>query len=238
MPTIIEIELAIRQNEGAGPKRAFVFLDELDIVEFTFVTTIEGVEFAQDHDFMTSAVSLVPGDDPPENGGSYEPTELPNDKYGRTVSGITDLITDSYTAQDDSTITVSIPTGTPIEEVYSRLEAMKPLIPDIGTAKSDKLIAFKDAVQQYVNQRYSLEDRLMFQTIYKLADEDGLTNRSSYLRQGMTWGKSIIAYGITFQSIVMSQGSAEDVVSLLWDIESNTDTDPHITLGGALLIPD
>lgn len=240
MPTLTEIELAIREHEGSGLRRAFVFFDDQDLVEFTFVTTTEGVQFAQENNLMDHVLSLTPGDVPPGNGDSYEPTALENDRYGRSITGFTDLITDTYiaTSADESAISMEFPNGTSLAAVYSRLESMKPEIPDIDTAQEDKRAAFKAAIEAYIEESYSALERQQFLSLAFLASLDGKNNRLAYCRQLGDWVNSILNYSAQFLALVQSQESAMDVQALTWDIAGNITSDPGVTLLGAVQIPD
>lgn len=127
MPTLVEIELDIINHEGTGSKRVFVFFDDQNVVEFSLLTTIEGVQYAQEHNYMTSATKLVPGDTAPDNGESYEPTVFDADKFGRNVTGETDGTTDFYTVTDPNSTQVfslDFPTGTTLVDVYARINSL------------------------------------------------------------------------------------------------------------------
>lgn len=131
-PTIIEIKLALALHEGTGKKTAFVFNDENGNVEFTFVTTIEAVQWAQEsfpQVVLNNVQRLAPGDADPEAGSPYEPTEFPADNFGRSVVGETDKITDRYTISDPNSTQVfgvEFPTGTTLIDVYLRINSFGP----------------------------------------------------------------------------------------------------------------
>lgn len=161
---------------------------------------------------------------------------LPNDDYDRPVSLSSTDDTDEYTI-DDSFI-LDFPAGTDLIQVYKTINSMKPYVPNLGTAKLNKLNEFNLAINQYINDRYTLQQRLQLLNIYILAKEDGLTNRAAYVRQGLTWGNSIITYANSFIASVNSQDDPADVIALMWDIDANVDANPNITAGAAIQIPD
>lgn len=163
---------------------------------------------------------------------------LPNDKYGRIIMIESDGITDIYTVTDDSIITFEFLSGTDLVTVYRLIESMKPSVPDLITAKTDKLAAFNVAVQQYIKDRYTTDQTLQLLNLYILSKEDGLINRTAYLRQGFIWARSIISYATTFAATVNSQKTPEAVVSMTWDINSNVCPDPLLKSGIAIQIPD
>lgn len=129
MPTLVEIEIALKQHEGDGKKIAFVFNDDQGNVEFTFVTTIDAIQWAQENfpSIVNNVQRLAPGDADPDPGSPYVPTEFDADKFGRTVTGYTDKTTTDYYSVSDPNSTqafeVEFPTGTTLVDVYTRINS-------------------------------------------------------------------------------------------------------------------
>lgn len=238
MPTLVEIEIAIKQNEGTGPKRAFVFLDDQNLVEFTMVTTIEGVQFAQEHNLMNSVVNLSPGDAPPGNGDTYDPTVFDPDKYGRAVSGTTDLVTDTYYVGDGPDYSVQFPSGTTLVDVYQKIEINRPSIPDIDTARSLKTAEFSSALNVYFNSHYDPRIEQQLVNLYLLAKITSLANRAAYLLPLINWIDSVMAYSVQFTALIQSTSDPAEVSTLSYDIDANVIADPQLTLSAAMQIID
>lgn len=241
-PTLIEVELAIRLHEGDGRKIVFVFLDSDNNVEFTMLTTILGIQWVQENlpEILGSVTHLMPGDPVPENGGPYEPTVFDDDKYGRHIGGFTDNVNDTYnvSGDDGSHSSIEVPVGTPLAEVYARIESSKPAIPNLVTSQADKIIAFGIAVRQYVEDKYAQDKIVQLQNLYTLAKEDGLTNQAAYIRALFVWLKSVIVYSATFVTSVEAENDPATVVDMNWDIDSNIAADPLVTLAAAIQISD
>lgn len=223
----------IHANEGAGQKALFALLDAQAKVLITIVTTIEGVQYAAEHNYMDSAQKLQALEPVPDIDSIYvAPGPLPDDKYGRPISSQTDQIEDMYVF--DGMGTASFPAGTKIENVYSTIEANAPMVPDIINAKSDKIVEFQIAVREYTSLYYDTQTRVSFLALFAMAKEQGLVNRAAYIAQLFTWMNSIIAYSIQFGSAVNALGDAQAVVDKQWDFSGITI--PTITLAAAIQI--
>lgn len=128
MPTLVEIELALKANEGDGQKIVFVFNDGDGNVEFTFLTTILAIQWAQENfpQIVNSVQRLAPGDTDPEPGSPYEPTAFDDDKFGRKVVGFTDRAMNFFTVSDPNStqvFEVSFPVSTTLIEVYEKINS-------------------------------------------------------------------------------------------------------------------
>lgn len=137
----------------------------------------------------------------------------------------------------DSAVELEAGVNPSIGDTYSEGVFSAP-IPALADARAGKLRDFATALGVYMNERYPFEARIQLMNLYTLAKEDGLANRAAYLRQGLTWGNSIIAYAASFQSAVMAELDASRVVGMTWDINGNVTTDPGIKAGMAIQILD
>lgn len=131
MPTLIEIEVAISQHDGPGPKMLWSFLDTDQNVLFNFLCTIIGSMWAVSNlpDIISERVLVAPYDSDPEPGSPYEPTVFDPDKYGRNITGYTNKITNFFRVSDpnsEQVFSFDFPVETPIEEVYQRANSYGP----------------------------------------------------------------------------------------------------------------
>jgi hypothetical protein len=105
-------------------------------------------------------------------------------------------------------------------------------------AISQQLTAFRLDLQNFIDSRYDINTRLNFQTLYTLALNDGKANRLAYLQPMLSWVETIISYSITVAAQIQGQATAADVLAYKWDFTSIASADPHLTLLGAISIPD
>lgn len=108
----------------------------------------------------------------------------------------------------------------------------------LAGAKAKKLTEFNDALQAYLDSRYSLLTRMQFMNLFVMAKFDGLIHREAYLRPMMDWTNSIITYAGTVVTDIKSKATVQDVVSYTWNIPDNTLPDPALSLAAAVLIAD
>lgn len=147
---------------------------------------------------------------------------LDNDIYGRTVDMTTDGVTDTYVV--GGTFYFAFATGTPLTPIYKSF------------AVQGKMLPFKSAVQDFINNRYDLPTRINFLTMYLNATKNSLTNRLIYLDQLMTWATAVIAYSAAFQTTVAAGADAATIAAINWNFSTLETSDPLLTLGAAIAI--
>jgi len=108
-------------------------------------------------------------------------------------------------------------------------------VPSLADAKKENLTNFSLALEQYVQEFYSLETQFRLFIIYYLAQQNSLTNRVAYIQPLLTWVQNVITYSATYTSTVMAINDAATALNSQWDF-TQIGVPPAVTLIGAISI--
>ena len=90
----------------------------------------------------------------------------------------------------------------------------------------------------FIQSRYPTHKQQFFQALFTEAIALGLTNRIAYIQQLLDWCKGVVAYTSTLDDELENIVSAKDIDEFASDFSSFEDTDPEVTIKGALAIED
>lgn len=139
------------------------------------------------------------------------------DGFSVTVGFAVELSTDAKTALDG------------VISAYA-------LIAPLALAKAAQLANIQADINNFIESHYSFLVRSQLFNLYVLAKFDSLTNRAAYIRPGINWLNSILAYSLTLLNAVNAMTDVATIEAFTWNIASHVTADPAITLGGALVI--
>lgn len=105
-------------------------------------------------------------------------------------------------------------------------------------AKRNKIARLQDDANVFLESKYVLLTRMQLMNLYTLAKFDGLDNRAAYIRTGIDWMNGVSSYVLTVATEISSKATVNQVLSVGWDIETNSGVNPAITLLAALAIMD
>lgn len=146
---------------------------------------------------------------------------------GDTVGGI-----DGF----DISVYFTAPLSGPAQTLLGGL--MATYMVSVPVAKLKALAALKITVQNYIEAHYDTLTRQQFISLYMLAKFDSLTNRADYIRPGLDWLNSILAYAASTATAIQALTTLSDVQNYTVDIAGNVSADPHLTVGAAIIISD
>ena len=90
----------------------------------------------------------------------------------------------------------------------------------------------------FIQLRYPAHKQQFFQALFTEAIALGLTNRTAYIQQLLDWCKSVVTYTNTLDDELANIVSAQEIDEFSSDFSSFEDTDPQVTVKGALAIED
>jgi len=90
----------------------------------------------------------------------------------------------------------------------------------------------------FIQSRYPAHKQQFFQALFTEAIALGLTNRIAYIKQLLDWCKAVVGYTSTLDDELVNIVSARGIDEFSSDFSSFEDTDPQITIKGALAIED
>lgn len=146
-----------------------------------------------------------------------------NDVYNRIVSKDSDGSNDIYMV--GGTYEFKFPIGTPESVAY------------LAFAKQGKLIAFKNAIEEFAENAYDIKTKISLIALYLMAEKNALSNRIAYIAQALDWATSVVQYASQFEATVYSMTDADAIAALSWDF-GQIPKDPQITLEGVVAIPN
>jgi hypothetical protein len=182
----------------------------------------------------TDGSAIVPGCT--YQGGTIF-TSLPKDAYNRSVTMVSNLVTDTYTVTDlgGNGFSLTFPTGTTQQAVYAQINGTN--IPSPSYAVSVVLTQFYEAIEGYLDGVYDADGKFEILMLYLDAVNNSLANRLKYLQQFTSWYNSVTAYKVSYASSLANQ-TAAGAFKATWDIPANTQPLPNVTAAGALAIPN
>lgn len=157
--------------------------------------------------------------------GALAPTFSSLDTSSDTVGGI-----DGF----DIFVFFTAPLSSPAQTLLAGL--MSTYMTSVPVAKLKKLALLSQTVLDFIESHYPLLTRIQFMNLYMLAKFDGLSNRAAYIRPGLDWLNSILAYAISASAAIQALSVFADVNSYTIDIAGNVSADPLLTVGAAILI--
>jgi hypothetical protein len=144
---------------------------------------------------------------------------LPNTAYGNTVTMTTDGTFDYY--QVGGSLTYTFAAGTNINVVYLTITIQT------------NLLKFKAASQDYIQSLYPVSVQQQLLQIYIASQKAGLSTRTAYVGQLLTWLNGILAYSLSYVNAVSALTDIPTIVATTWDV-SQVPVDPAVTVLGAL----
>lgn len=90
----------------------------------------------------------------------------------------------------------------------------------------------------FIQSRYPTHKQQFFQALFTEAIALGLTNRTAYIQQLLDWCKGVVTYTNTLDDELANIVSAQEIDEFSSDFSSFEDTDPQVTVKGALAIED
>ena len=90
----------------------------------------------------------------------------------------------------------------------------------------------------FIQSRYPTHKQQFFQALFTEAIALGLTNRIAYIQQLLDWCKGVVVYTTALDDELVNIVSAKDIDEFPADFSSFEDTDPQVTIKGALAIED
>ena len=91
---------------------------------------------------------------------------------------------------------------------------------------------------QYIEGIYPSYRRELFIALAEEARNLGLTNRSAYIDQMLTWIKTVVAAVLLAEDAIDSYSTVEEIQSASLNTEVFSATDPKVTIRGAMAIED
>lgn len=152
------------------------------------------------------------------------------------VSTYSTMETGSATVEGIDGFNISVFFTAPLSDPAQTLLAglMATYITSVPVAKLKKLAILTQTVQDFIELKYPLLTRVQLLNLYNLAKWQRLTARAAYIKPGLDWLNSILAYALTAANAINALSVLADVNNYVIDIVGNVSADPLITLGGAL----
>ena len=92
---------------------------------------------------------------------------------------------------------------------------------------------------RYIETRYSQNaQRYLTALMAECALDGDKPNRGAYIKSALTWTKNVMAFAYSTVTAVGGASTLEEALALDWSIEDWDDTDPAVTIPGALAIVD
>ena len=89
-----------------------------------------------------------------------------------------------------------------------------------------------------IEEKYPVFRQQFFQALFTEAVALGLTNRVTYIKGLLDWCKSVVEYTNTLDDQLETMTSAQEIGALFPDFSSFEESDPEVTIKGALAIED
>jgi len=94
------------------------------------------------------------------------------------------------------------------------------------------------ASANFIDEIYPSFRRELFIALAEEARNLGLTNRTNYINQMLTWVKMVVSSVLTLEDQINAASTVEEIRSVDFDPTPFVDTDPQITVRNALAIED
>jgi hypothetical protein len=108
----------------------------------------------------------------------------------------------------------------------------------LGDARNHRSERIATKAFDFIQLRYPAHKQQFFQALFTEAIALGLTNRTAYIQELLDWCKSVVGYTNALDDELVNIVSAKDIDEFSSDFSSFEDTDPQITIKGALAIED
>tara|TARA_R110002051_G_C8732099_1_gene498012 strand:+ start:1726 stop:2250 length:525 start_codon:yes stop_codon:yes gene_type:complete len=105
-------------------------------------------------------------------------------------------------------------------------------------ARKSRSESIGELASGFINTRYTLFRQQFFQALFTEAIALGLANRIAYIRGLLNWCKSVVEYTATLDDELESIVSAVDIEHFEPDFSPFEESDPQVTIKGALAIED
>tara|TARA_R100001132_G_scaffold25687_1_gene26239 strand:+ start:763 stop:1269 length:507 start_codon:yes stop_codon:yes gene_type:complete len=109
------------------------------------------------------------------------------------------------------------------------------LLQPLRDGRSEKMSRLAN---EYVEQFYPSYRRELFIALAEEARNNGLTNRTAYIDQLLTWIKTVVSAALLAEDAIDSCDTAEEIESISINTEVFSATDPEVTIRGAMAIED
>ena len=109
------------------------------------------------------------------------------------------------------------------------------LLQPLRDSRSEKMSRLAN---EYVEQFYPSYRRELFIALAEEARNNGLTNRTAYIDQLLTWIKTVVSAALLAEDAIDSCDTAEEIESISINTEVFSATDPEVTIRGAMAIED
>tara|TARA_Y100000310_G_C20156907_1_gene567269 strand:- start:29 stop:553 length:525 start_codon:yes stop_codon:yes gene_type:complete len=116
-----------------------------------------------------------------------------------------------------------------------KLDLETNLLQEARKARSESI---GELASGFINTRYTLFRQQFFQALFTEAVALGLANRIMYIKELLDWCKSVVEYTTTLDDELESMVSAVDIEHLEPDFSPFEESDPQVTVKGALAIED
>ena len=108
----------------------------------------------------------------------------------------------------------------------------------LGDARNHRSERIAERAFAFIQSRYPTHKQQFFQALFTEAIALGLTNRIAYIQQLLDWCKGVVVYTTALDDELVNIVSAKDIDEFPADFSSFEDTDPQVTIKGALAIED
>lgn len=154
------------------------------------------------------------------------------------LSPFISIETNSDTIEGVDGFDISVFFSAPLSESAQTLLTglMSGYMTSVVVAKMKKLSSLKLTIQNYIEAHYDILTRQQLLSLYTLAKFDSLTDRAAYIRPGLDWINSIIAYASTSATAIQALTQFTDINNYTIDVNANVSADPLLTVGAAILI--
>lgn len=108
----------------------------------------------------------------------------------------------------------------------------------LNPLKKDKSESLSKKAADFIESKYPPHKQQMLQALLTEAVFDGKTNRVNYIKQLLSWVKSVVAFIAAIESQLETADTIKEVVSIKANFDAFEETDPQITISEALKIED
>lgn len=105
-------------------------------------------------------------------------------------------------------------------------------------ARKSRSESIGEMASAFINSKYTLFRQQFFQALFTEAIALGLTNRTAYIKSLLDWCKSVVLYTSSLDDELETITSAVDIENFEPDFSTFEETDPQVTIKGALAIED
>ena len=108
----------------------------------------------------------------------------------------------------------------------------------LQAARKSRSEGIAELAFELINSKYTLFRQQFFQALFTEAIALGLTNRTMYIKELLDWCKSVVEYTNTLDDELEGMTSAVDIEHFEPDFSTFEESDPQVTIKGALAIED